>query len=142
MPLCDAGYFVDPYNPAITLFNEATKKWWCKSYADMTGTEFCVPVGVGRYSVADSINSTDCPAGTSTHTDTAESAAECMSLCGAGATEFHVREYVFNIWPNTECDSPAIRLGLPGGTCCVRLERGDGPGLNVDIDGHVYHTVN
>ena len=67
---------------------------------------------------------------------------ECVPLCTAGATEFHVREYVFNIYPNDLCDSPAIRLGLPGGTCCVRLELGDGPGLNVDIDGDVYHTVN
>ena len=138
---CDAGYYVDTSNPVMTAVS-SSHQWWTKSYQDMTETKFCLPAGVGYYSVADSTDREKCPAGTSTHGDTAGDASECESLCTAGATEFHVGDYVFNIWPNSECASPAIRLGLSGGTCCVRLERNDGPGLNVDIDGTVYHTVN
>ena len=138
---CNAGYYIDYSNPVMEEFN-SSGSWWTRSYQDMVETEWCYPVGVGYYSVAGAWQRTACPAGTSTHTDTAASKSECESLCAAGATEFHVGDYVFNIWPNSECESPAIRLGLPGGTCCVRMERNDGPGLNVDIDGTVYHTVN
>ena len=140
---CDAGYFIDPSNPGMSsAFNATTNRFNVNSYDEFMGTQWCQPVGNGYYSVDGSLLREQCPAGTSTHTNTAGDASECERLCTAGATEFHVGDYVFNIWPNSECESPAIRLGLSGGTCCVRLERNDGPGLNVDIDGTVYHTVN
>ena len=110
------------------------------------------PETYGMYTCPDNTYSDDgaaecttCPARTGNSGNSIADHAgigSCKPLCNAGATEFHVRDYVFNIWPNDVCDSPAIRFGLSDGTCCVKLESGDGPGLNVDIDGAVYHTVN
>ena len=74
--------------------------------------------------------------------DYGRSGDTCVPLCNAGATEFHVGNHVFNMYPNSACASPAIRIGLPNGICCVKLESGPAAGaINVKIGEDVWHTT-
>lgn len=68
----------------------------------------------------------------------------CVSLCGAGVTEFHVGSLVFPIYASKTTDH-AIYLRREGGdtVCYVNLAAGVGTGaLNVNIPTvGVYHTT-
>ena len=139
---CDAGYWIDTSNPVITRFNGSTQ-FWAPSYDDMMNTEFCVPVGPGYYSAANTPGRTACPKNTYSRTATAASAADCEPLCAAGATKFHVGSLSFNMYPAETCESPAIRIGLSGGECCVHLAPGVADkAVNIKYEGQVYHTIN
>lgn len=117
-PKCDAGYY---YSDSIQGCDECGAAFWCPG---------------------DNVRNS-CGAGKTTNTKTAQSADECRPLCSFGVTEMHADGYVFNMWRNDECASPAIRVGFGGdGVCCVKLESGAGRGINVNIDNATYHTVN
>ena len=169
---CDGGYYIDLSNPVITT-SDTEKTICTHSYHDIMFTEFCVPVGPGYYSPANAVTRTACPKGTYSDTDTAAACKkcpdgyttpstgatsinackcaagygwhgdDCLPLCDAGATSFHAGGLTFNLYPNETCDSPAIRIGLAGGTCCVFLEQGAATGaVNIEYDGEIYHTTN
>ena len=136
---CDAGYYFDTKNPDITY--EANL--WFNSYETAVTNEFCIPVGRGYYSAANTTTRTACPKGYSTRTETAKSASECEPLCDAGATQFHAGGLTFNLYPNDTCESPAIHVELAGGTCCVHLAPGAGTdAVNLEYEGEIYHTTN
>lgn len=98
------------------------------------------------YSDAGASGCKACPAGTGNRGDAVSAHAgvsSCKQLCTAGATKLHAGGYEFNLWANGKCTSPAINIGLAGGTCCVNLESGLSDGaVNVQYGGNTYHTTN
>ena len=136
---CDAGYYIDRSNPSIKVSNAT--QFWASSYDDIIN--ICDPVGVGYWSDGKGNERSACAVGSSTHTNTASAATECRPLCTAGATQFHAADLSFNLWPNNECASPALRVGIGGDVCCVNLESGTATGaVHVQYSGATYHTVN
>lgn len=78
----------------------------------------------------------ECDAGYGRHGDT------CAILCAAGATTLRTDNLSFNIYSGTSCTTPAIYIGLTGGTCCVNLAPDFATGaINIDYGGATYHTV-
>ena len=140
---CDAGYYIDTTNPVITQF-VADGRIRTSSYDDMMNTvDFCVPVGPGYYSPADSVLRTACDAGTFSRIDTATSATECDALCTAGVTEFHAGDLTFNIYRDKP-SSPALNIRITDGgpVCYVPLAPGVGTNaVNIEYDNKTYHTI-
>lgn len=140
---CNKGYWVDTDRDFIESKNvQKSQNIAFNGYWYVINNEFCTPVRTGYWSDGTSLVRNKCPDGTSNHIDTATSADTCKSLCTAGATQLHAGTYSFNIWPNGQCSSPALNIGLSGGTCCINLERNAGAGLNINYNGTTYHTVN
>ena len=139
---CDAGYAAADkgWMRYTQLQNEL--RIWVHTY-DQAVFDHCQPAGIGYYAGADDRLPVACPAGTSTHTDTATSADDCEPLCGAGATEFHAGDLVFNMWPQGTCTTPALQIGIGEDVCCVNLAPGAATGaVNIQYEGKTYHTVN
>lgn len=98
------------------------------------------------YSDAGASECTPCPAGYVNSGDDLEShagVASCVPLCTAGATKLRTDSTIFNMYINDVCASPALRVGLSGGTCCVKLSKGHAANaVNIEYDGEIYHTTN
>lgn len=97
------------------------------------------------YSDAGASACTPCPDGYGNHGDTVDAhdgLSSCKRLCDAGAMKLHAGSHTFNIWPDGQCGTPAINIGLSGGKCCVNLENGTGGGINIKFGTATYHAVN
>ncbi len=68
---------------------------------------------------------------------------QCLALCGAGITELHVGDYVFNLYA-TKQTSPALYIKYNDTICYVSLATGTGTNaMHIKTgDGTIYHTVN
>ena len=139
---CDAGYAaIDTGWNQYKIIDEGLRIW-VHTY-EMAVADQCQPAPTGHYAGANDLLPVACPAGTSTHTTGATSVDACRPLCAAGATQFHAGDLSFNLWPNNECASPALRVGIGGDVCCVNLESGTTTGaVHVQYGGNTYHTVN
>lgn len=138
---CNAGYAIDR-NASYFYTTSATSNIWFYNYNVFANNDFCEPAGIGKYSPAGSRNATACPAGTSTHTTTAESVDECHALCDAGITKLSTGDASFNIWPTADSQHSLV-IEYNNKQCRVNLERGTKPGaINVQLPDGVYHTVN
>lgn len=134
--ICPAG----AYCPGKEIHYTCTNYTMPKTY----GLYVC---GDNSYSDAGASTCTPCPIGTGNSGDDITDHAGIEScaplpLCTAGAKLLHVGNTAFNIWPNDKCTSPAVRVQLEHGICCVNLEPGAGAGLNIRLNGNIYHTIN
>lgn len=138
---CDAGRFLSPDNPAMPNGYQHGANW-VSAYQDLLNAEFCLPVGIGYYSPANTAARTACNSGTSTRTETAASANDCIALCGAGATQLKTSTgLAFNIYRD-KLSSPALAIGLSGGTCYVPLDTGTATNaINIKNGTTNYHTI-
>lgn len=66
----------------------------------------------------------------------------CVSLCTAGMSTLHAGEKVAVPLYDTRHTTPSIVIQNKDKMCYVNLVEGNGPGLNVDYNGTVYHTSN
>ncbi len=100
----------------------------------------CTAAGVDR---PQTFGLETCPAGTSTRTNAATGADECLPLCAGGATKFHAGAHTFNIWRD-RYTAPSLNIEFPSGIVCYiniapGLERGT---INVSLRDQTYHVTN
>ena len=111
-------------------------------YTETFGLTVCPD---NTYSDAGAAACTPCPAGTGNNGDTLadhETVSSCKPLCTHGGTKLRTTNYSVNIWPDKQCSVPSIKIGFPDGVCCVNLATGSDHGINININGNIYHTVN
>ena len=132
---CDAGH---AKSPDIKWYGA---RYWTASYDEAANLESCTPVGIGNYSPSDVRDATPCPAGTSTHTDTATSVDDCEPLCTAGTTKLHIGTYTFNIWQDKNT-TPALNIRTPSGNICYVNMSPESGTANVQMNNITYHISN
>ncbi len=64
----------------------------------------------------------------------------CEQMCRAGITHLRVGTTVHNLYAR-KTGTPSLCVQYNGHVCYGRLSRGDGTGININIDGMVYHLI-